>query len=185
MLHGRYSLLCYYEPVRLPTGAAPVVIYSPRALVPPGETTSSGLPGSSTGLSSRAVPYHPGRPRRCPCPLLHGECQASSTGWTGHLQVPLTRPNRVHLRYGSRARFAGFAGRITPPHARSATCRMGNYRISSFQLTRSARLFLAHPRTGRHRRIRTAFSSTEEARRRRARLQICWITTSPTASPLA
>ena len=43
----------------------------------------------------------------------------------------------------------GFAGRITPSHARSATCRMGNYRVSSFQLTRSARLFLAHPREGR------------------------------------
>jgi REP element-mobilizing transposase RayT len=27
-------------------------------------------------------------------------------GRTGHLQVPLTRPNRVHLRYGSRVRLA-------------------------------------------------------------------------------
>src|SRR5919108_751760 len=79
-LHGRYSLLRYYGPVRLPTGAASRVIYSPSALVPPRGTTPSGLPGSSTDLSPRAVPYHPGRPRRCPCPLLHGGDQASSSG---------------------------------------------------------------------------------------------------------
>jgi len=35
------------------------------------------------------------------------------------------------------------AGLIAPSHARSATCRMSNYRVSSFQLTRSARLPLA------------------------------------------
>jgi len=73
-------LSTHYEPVRLPTGAASRVIYSPSALAPPRGTTPSGLPGSSTDLSSRAVPFHPGRPRRCSCPLLHGECQASSSG---------------------------------------------------------------------------------------------------------
>ena len=47
-----------YEPVRLPTKAAPAVIYSHKALVPLRETTPSGLPGSSTDLS----------PLRCPLP---------------------------------------------------------------------------------------------------------------------
>ena len=81
-LPNNVLLSTHYEPVRLPTGAAPAVIYSPRALASPcaGETTPSGLPGSSTDLSPRAVPYHPGRPRRCLCPLLRGEYQASSTG---------------------------------------------------------------------------------------------------------
>jgi hypothetical protein len=38
-----------------------------------------------------------------------------------------------------------FASRIAPSHVWSATCRMTNYRVSSFQLTGSARLLLAHP----------------------------------------
>ena len=38
-----------------------------------------GLPGSSTDLSTRAVPNHPGRPGRCICLLLpHRHFQASS-----------------------------------------------------------------------------------------------------------
>jgi hypothetical protein len=40
--------------------------------------------------------------------------------------------------------FKASSKRITPFHARLATCRMGNYMMSSFQLTRSTRLGLAH-----------------------------------------
>ena len=40
--------------------------------------TLPGLPGSSTDLSPRAVPKHPGRPGGCICSLLPHRCQASS-----------------------------------------------------------------------------------------------------------
>ena len=74
-------LSTHYEPVRLPTGAVPAVIYSPKALVPRSDrgTTPSGLPGPSADLSPRAIPYHPEKSRRCLRPLLRGEYQVSST----------------------------------------------------------------------------------------------------------
>ncbi len=48
---------------------------SPRALA---GASPSGLPGSSTDLSPRAVPFHPGKSSGCFCSLLHRWCQASS-----------------------------------------------------------------------------------------------------------
>ncbi len=74
-LHGRYPLLRYYGPVRLPVGAASRVMSSPSALA---SATPSGLPGSPTDLSPRAVPFHPGKPSGCLCSLLRHWCQASS-----------------------------------------------------------------------------------------------------------
>ena len=78
----------------------PSVMSSRRALVA-FATTLQGLPGSSTDLSTRAVPNHP---RRVHLPV------ASSPAFTGFILRGrlaafdlLTRPNRVHLRYGSRA----------------------------------------------------------------------------------
>ncbi len=38
--------------------------------------TRVGLPGSSTDLSVRAVPYHPGKSDGCTCPFLHHRWQA-------------------------------------------------------------------------------------------------------------
>jgi len=67
----------------------------------------SGLPGSSTDLSLRAVPNHPGRSGGC--------WLISSPPITGFIifgrlatSMSVTRPNRVHLRYGSQVRFPGF-----------------------------------------------------------------------------
>ena len=87
-----------------------------------------GLPGSSTNLSLRAVPFHPGRLLGCMCLLLPRGSLASPSqaGWPPPLCV--TRPIRVHA-YGITARrFAarGFVTGITPDHARLATCRTGN-----------------------------------------------------------
>ena len=48
----------------------------------------------------------PFSPRRCSCPCFAASVRLHPQGRTGHLQQPLTRPNRVHLRYGSRVRFA-------------------------------------------------------------------------------
>ena len=69
-------------------------------------------------------------------------------GRTGHLQEPLTRPNRVHLRYGSRVCSARLRRTNYSVSRSLGYLSMGNYRASSFQLTRSARLVLAHPRRG-------------------------------------
>jgi hypothetical protein len=46
-------------------------------------STPPGLPGSSTNLSLRAVPNHPGRPGDVPLPFLHHRWQASPSlaGW--------------------------------------------------------------------------------------------------------
>ena len=65
----------YYGPLRLPIAAAGQVIDSLTALPCPG--TTSGLPGSSTDLSARALPNHPGRLDGCLCSLLARQWQAS------------------------------------------------------------------------------------------------------------
>ena len=104
-LHSRYLLLRYCRPVRLPHGAASRVMHSPRALAAL-PATPPGLPGSSTDLSPCAVPNHPGEPDGCSLPLLPRRCQASSRMADWPLPLYITRPNRVHLRYGSRVRLA-------------------------------------------------------------------------------
>jgi hypothetical protein len=67
----------YYEPVRLPAGAARAVMDSSAALRSR-PRTSPGLPGPSVALSTRALPTHPGRPDGCVCSLLPHRWQASS-----------------------------------------------------------------------------------------------------------
>jgi len=67
-------------------------------------TARPGLPGSSADLSTRAVPYHPGKPSDCSHPLLHRRLQASSNREDWPLPQSVTRPKRVRLRYGSRVR---------------------------------------------------------------------------------
>src|SRR5262249_18134107 len=66
-----------------------------------------GLPGSSTDLSLRAVPNHPGRPDGC---LLVASPPVSGFTTFGRLATSpsVTRPNRVRLRYGSQGCVAGF-----------------------------------------------------------------------------
>ena len=66
-----------------------------------------GLPGSSTDLSLRAVPNHPGRSGEC---LLIASPPITGFIILGRLapSTSVTRPNRVHLRYGSQVRFPGF-----------------------------------------------------------------------------
>ena len=73
-LHGRYPLPRYYEPVRLPHRAGL------RLCVPAARwgftPTRAGLPGSLADLSTRAVPYNPGKPDECTHPLLLRRWQA-------------------------------------------------------------------------------------------------------------
>ena len=86
-------------------------------------TTRPGLPGSSTDLSTRAVPYHPGKPDDCTYPLLHRRLQASAPLADWPLPLCVTRPKRVRLRYGSRVcRTRLRPAPITRYRARLATC---------------------------------------------------------------
>ena len=104
-----------------------------------------GLPGSSTDLSLRAVPNHPGRSGEC---LLIASPPISGFIILGRLatSTSVTRPNRVHLRYGSQVCFPGF--RQTDYSASLRIHYMYEraiYMVNSFQFTRSARLSLVFP----------------------------------------
>jgi hypothetical protein len=71
--------------------------------------TPPGLPSrkaGSTDLSPGAVPNHPGEPDGCSLPLLPRRWQASARMADWPLSLYITRPNRVHLCYGSRVRLA-------------------------------------------------------------------------------
>ena len=103
-LRGHYPLPRYYEPLRLPARAGPSVIDS---LGPLGHPTLPGLPGSSTNLSLRAVPNHPGRPSGCSCSLLPHRYQASSS--LADWPPPIASRGRIGFdNYGSQVCFPGF-----------------------------------------------------------------------------
>ena len=108
-------------------------------------TAWPGLPGSSTDLSTRAVPYHPGEPDDCTYPLLHRRLQASSIPEEWPLPACVTRPNRVRLRYGSRVRRTRLRARNYSQHALDwLPVEWVTVRVNTSQFTRSARLGLAH-----------------------------------------
>ena len=98
-------------------------VMSSRHLLAITSTTAPGLPGSSTDLSARAVPYHPGRPDGCFRSLLHHRRRASplSGGLATLLLCNEAESGSLALRL---ARSLGEAStlRITPRAARSATC---------------------------------------------------------------
>jgi hypothetical protein len=66
----------YYGPLRLPAADDSQVMVSLKSL--PSKGTAPDLPGSSTDLSARALPNHPGRLNRCSRSLLPCQWQASS-----------------------------------------------------------------------------------------------------------
>lgn len=76
-------------------------------------STTAGLPGLAFALCARAVPSHPGRRSGCSCSLLPRRCSASASSAAWPPALGLTRPKRVHLRYGSRARRPRLRG---PPY---------------------------------------------------------------------
>ena len=133
----------YYGPIRLP--ARPVGGYVFPLAVEGHTFTGPGLPGSWADLSARAVPYHPGRPDGCSCSLLLHRRRASSNSAAWPTFICVTRPKRVRLRYGSRVRSAGLrrAGLLRSPPA-SLPVERAIDRVTSFQVTRSTRLGLAH-----------------------------------------
>jgi len=143
-LHGRYPLLRYYGPLRLPLGTQRLCFPAACWLC----ATQEGLPGSSTDLSTRAAPYHPGKPSGC---LPVASPPVSGFILVGGLatSVFLSRPNRVHLRCGSRVRPCQcFARWVSPSRARWATCRTGNLHGELLSVHKSARLILAYRPSG-------------------------------------
>ena len=50
------------------------------------------------------IPLHLAYSPEALASFLHWNSDSDPRGWTGHLQAPLTRPNWVYLRYGSRVR---------------------------------------------------------------------------------
>jgi len=81
---------------------------SPRALA---SATPPGLPGSSTDLSPRAVPSHPGKPKAAVAHCFTSGVRLHRTRKTGHFPFALTGPDRVRYRCGSRVRLPGLRQR--------------------------------------------------------------------------
>ena len=123
----------------------PAVMYSHGALVA-SASARQGLPGSSADLSTRAVPNHPGRSDGCIRLLLrHRSCLASSKSGGLATFVFLSRPNRVHLRYGSRVRLASPPAPLLELAPARLRVEQAIYTMNSFQFIRSTRLLLAYP----------------------------------------
>jgi hypothetical protein len=146
-LHGRYPLPRYYEPVRLPAVAADTVMASRAASGSlPLQRRASQVPRP---ICPRALsPYTPESPTCAHTRCFHVDGRLRHIWQVGRSQLKFTRPIRVHLRYGSRVRFP----RLRPPDRSDA--RPGRYLLngqfaesSPFQVTRSARLVLAHQMT--------------------------------------
>jgi len=130
-LHGRYPLPRYY------------------GLSDARKKKIAGLPGSSTDLSTRAVPNDPGKSDGCFLPLL-------SPSMTGFIHIRRTG----HFHWRNEAESGSLTLRLMRSPCKASPTRitprqrsLGYFdervisKISSFQLTRSARLRLAHRMT--------------------------------------
>jgi hypothetical protein len=121
---------------------------SSRRTLPAFAAARQGLPGSSTDLSPRAVPNHPGRSAGCLCLLLrHRSVWLHLSRQAGHLRIP------IEAESGSLAlRLTGSPPDSPAPLPKPTLVRLhveqAIYMVNSFQFTRSARLLLASDRKG-------------------------------------
>jgi hypothetical protein len=111
-LHRHYPASSLLRASPPPSG--PFAVIDSR--FPLARATQEGFPGSSTDLSSRAAPNHPGDPDRC---LLVSSRPMAGFILFGGLADPvfLTRPNRVRLRCGSRVHPREASTLRVSPHA--------------------------------------------------------------------
>jgi len=123
---GITPLLHYYGLLRLPNG--PCRRYVFRHHVEVITLAQTGLSGSSTDLSARAVPYHPGRPGRHPCSLFIHRQQASphSGGWPPSLSRNEAETGSLALRL-MRLAFGASTMGLLPSAARLPTWRTSKY----------------------------------------------------------
>lgn len=92
-------LQSYYEPLRLPKRAIIYVMHSIDVL---GSTHSVGPLRFRSVLSTRAVSNHPGGSNEWLSNSSSSIGVRLQIDWhPGHPQLSVTRPNRVHLHYGS------------------------------------------------------------------------------------
>jgi hypothetical protein len=75
-------------------------------LFPLAVSAPAGLPGSSADLSTRAAPSHPGQVRRLLTPVASSPIPGFILFGGLATRIGVTRPKRVRLRCGSRARLA-------------------------------------------------------------------------------
>lgn len=137
------GLLGYYGSVRLPH--LPCSVMSSRCSVEAIALGNTGLSGSSTVLSARAVSFHPGKPIGSSLVVLPHGGRLRLIRKVGRLALGVTRPFRVRLRYGS-------CVRLPRLHRRDYSlamlgCLHGERAITmiiSFQTMRAVRLFLTH-----------------------------------------
>lgn len=158
-LHGHYSASTLLRAPPTPDPSRPTVMHSRRPLTH--LCHSVGSPRFLLVRSTRAAPNHPGEHDRCTCSLLPGRWQASPV-WAGWpLSLCVTRPNRVqYLRLKPSPHEA--------PHDRSlrrTLIRLLGERaipkVSSFHLTQTNRLRLAHPHPPKMTRIRATYCLSE------------------------
>ena len=108
--------------------------------------TQEGLPRSSTDLSPRAAPNHPGESGQVLALCFPTGVRLPPHGGTGHSL--LANEAESDSLYAAAHGFAAVRLRrpwISPSSAHRATCRKSNYMVDSFHSTRSASLVLAHP----------------------------------------
>ena len=138
-------MLTYYGPLRLPTRPNDGYVF--QSSVGQQTTTTLDLPSSSTDLSARAAPITAGGPMAVYTHFFTtGRGLHNSPEGRPHSNC-VTRPDQVHLRYGSRVRSAGLRpfGLLRGPPAPLPVERVSN-RVTTVQTTRSDRLSLAHRR---------------------------------------
>ncbi len=121
------------------------VIFSPPQLDVRTRHARPGLPGSSADLYARAVPSHPGKPDGCMCSLLHHRCLASPSpeGWPLPSLCNEAQPGSLSLRLTRSLTGASPAESLRPTPG-SVPVERAIDRVTSFQITRSTRLGLAH-----------------------------------------
>jgi hypothetical protein len=147
-LHGRYPLPRYYEPVRLPAAAADTVMLSRAALGLHARPCIAGPPRFLDRSVPTRRPLTPRRARRVHVPV-------ASTPVAGFVILgSLATLDEVHeADSGSLAlRLAGSLPEASPAGLLQLTlgslpAERAIRRITSFQVTRSARLGLAHPKS--------------------------------------
>jgi hypothetical protein len=123
----------------------------PGLFIPPARWTSLRPPRRASQvprlIGPRALsPTTPEGPAAASAPCFAASIRLHPRGRTGHLQVPLTRPDRVHLRYGSRVRLARLR-RTDYSVSRSlgylSNGQLQGKLLSAYEISQA---FLAHPR---------------------------------------
>ena len=122
-----------------------VRLFIPSTLLVVLPTALPGLPGSSTSLYTRAVPFHPGESGDCWHPLLHRRLLASTISevWPLSSWCNEAVPGSLALRLTCSPPEASPVGLLPLTLVRLLVARVID-KVNPLQFTRPARLFLAH-----------------------------------------